>query len=594
MSVDPRNLTAGSEIPKEGYCDQPYVAFTKEGDWVVVMTTGPGHEGDARQHVVSSRSTDQGKTWSPLLDIEPHGPPEASWVMPLAVPSGRIYAIYVFNDADLREIPSPVGGVIKRGDTLGTFAFRYSDDGGRSWSQDRYKMPQRVTEVDRANTLGGEVQFFWGVGTPIVHNGAAYFGFAKVGNFVPDGFMDPSEGWFMKSENILTENDPEKIVWELVPDGEVGLRAPWGPVADEHNLVGLNSGGLYCTYRTVDGFLCHAYSRDGGHSWTSPEHAVYTPDGRKIKHPRAANFVWKAGNGNYLLWFHNHGGRYYMDRNPAWLSGGVERDGMIHWAEPEIVLYDDDPGTRISYPNFVEQDGKYWITETQKTIARVHEIDPTLLEGLWNQHDNATLASDGVILDVAGDDLAAGTEISTPHFPDLGEGGGFSIEAWITPTGTEPVETIFNTRNRYGRGIEFSVLSNGAARIVLADRVIEDLWDSDPGVLEPGKLHHVIVTVDGGPKIITWVIDGKLNDGGVYRPKGWHRFPPQLQELNTAPNVSPSPNTVWKAGSVDAGERRGVPTFRIDPSMTSTLHHLRLYGRPLRTSESVGNFKSGL
>src|SRR5215207_9924674 len=157
---DLRNITTGSEIPKEGYCDQPYVVFTPDGDWLCVLTTGPGIEGERSQHVVSTLSTDQGQTWSHLLDIEPPGPPESSWVMPLAVPGGRVYAFYVHNSDELDEIPSPAGGVIKRVDTLGRFAFKYSDDGGRSWSAERYDLPLRLTEIDRQNITGGEVQFF--------------------------------------------------------------------------------------------------------------------------------------------------------------------------------------------------------------------------------------------------------------------------------------------------------------------------------------------------------------------------------------------------------------------------------------------------
>ena len=52
----------------------------------------------------------------------------------------------------------------------------------------------------------------------------------------------------------------------------------------------------------------------------------------------------------------------------------------------------------MSYPDLIEQDGRYWITETQKTVARVHEIDKTLLEGLWQQ--GKTVAAAGKILDL--------------------------------------------------------------------------------------------------------------------------------------------------------------------------------------------------
>jgi hypothetical protein len=568
-AVDYRNIATGNGIPKEGYCDQPYVVFTKVGDWLCVLTTGPGVEGDSRQHVVSTVSSDQGKSWSPLVDIEPPGPPESSWVMPLATPSGRIYAFYVHNSDNLREIPSPAGGTIKRVDTLGHYVFKYSDDGGATWSAERYDLPLRVTEIDHTNITGGKTLFFWGVGKPIIHHGAVYFGFAKVGNFVPNGFMEPTEGAFFKSDNILTEEDPAKIRWEMLPDGDIGLRAPVGPVADEHNLVGLSDGSLYCTYRTIDGFLCHAYSRDGGHTWDGPQYATYTPGGRRIKHPRAATFVRKFSNGKYILWFHNHGGRYYMDRNPVWLCGGIERDGHIHWSQPEIVLYDDQPGTRMSYPDFIEQDGKYWITETQKTVARVHPLDPALLDGMWRQGETATAAERGLVLARANEQLAPGAPLTMPELPDLATGGGFALDLWLTPDDLAAAQVILDTRNRFGKGLTLSLQPTGALRLTFSDRVIEETLDSDPGQMRPGQLHHAAVIVDGGPKIVTFVVDGILCDGGTIRTKGWYRFSPEM------------------------GSTNGLTEVAIDHGLTSTLHGLRIYDRYLRTSEAVGNFRAG-
>ena len=40
---------------------------------------------------------------------------------------------------------------------------------------------------------------------------------------------------------------------------------------------------------------------------------------------------------------------------------------------------------RMSYPDFVVEDGEYYITETQKNVARVHHIDRELIEGLFHQ-----------------------------------------------------------------------------------------------------------------------------------------------------------------------------------------------------------------
>ena len=137
-------------------------------------------------------------------------------------------------------------------------------------------------------------------------------------------------------------------------------------------------------------------------------------DGRTMKHPRAANFVWKCSNGKYLYWFHNHGGRFilehpqrrtiaYNDRNPVWLCGGEEIDSpegkTIRWSQPEIALYDDDPFVRMSYPDLVEDEGEYYLTETQKDKARVHKIDRRLLEGLWSQWTKSEVTRDGILMD---------------------------------------------------------------------------------------------------------------------------------------------------------------------------------------------------
>jgi hypothetical protein len=571
-AMDPRNIKWGSEIPREHYCDQPYVVVTESGEWVCVMTTGAGVEGEWGQHVVSTVSTDQGQSWSPLLDIEPANGAESSWVMPLLLPSGRIYAFYTYNYQNMREViadPHP----LPRVDTLGQLMFKYSDDNGRSWSKERYHAPIREMQIDRDNPYGGKVQFFWGVGKPVIHAEAVYIGLAKVGSFGV-GFMASSEGIFLKSTNILTETNPELVVWETLPDGEQGIKAPLGKVADEHNLAGLSDGSLYCTYRTVEGHNGQAYSRDGGHTWTSPNYAEYTPSGRKLKHPRAANFVRKFSNGKFILWFHNHGkdnretpSLAYQDRNPAWMCGGVEVNGHIHWSQPEIILYDDDPQVRISYPDFIEDQGRYFITETQKTVARVHEVDAALLEAMWNQHTHDQVAEKGLALFI--DELAAaGITIQMPDLPDLKKGGGFSIDFWMRAEGREANGTVLDTRKKDGKGIAISFTKRRTVSITLSDGRCECSWESDESLLSPNEWHHVAINVDGGPSIITFVVNGMLCDGGKQRQFGWGRFSPNLMNVN------------------------GSEQACIAPGGQIKLADLRIYNRCLLTSEAVGNYRA--
>jgi hypothetical protein len=582
---DSRNIASGSEIPSEDYCDQPYVVKTDEGTWLCLLTTSSAQEGHSSQHVISSRSTDQGKTWSQPIDIEPPGLPESSWVMPLKVPSGRVYAIYVHNTDNLREVicdPVPERdmeqGKTRRVDTLGHFMFKYSDDHGRTWSQERYEIPVRMTKIDRDNPYQGKVRFFWGVGKPITHGDRAYVGFAKVGRF-GHGFMATSEGYFLCSDNILTENDPLKVRWELLPDGDVGLRAPNGPVADEHNLVALSDGSLYCTYRTIEGHNCHAYSRDGGHSWDGPQYATYTPGGRRIKHPRAANFVWKASNGKYLLWFHNNGTNWFSrgpsagNRNVAWLCGGVEKNGYIYWSQPEIVLYADEYLHGPSYPDFIEEDERYFLTETQKTIARVHEVDTELLEGLWNQSKLKVVAEKGLVLNLkAAADKPLPSIVNMPRLPALSQEGGFAIDFWVQFDNLNAGQTLVDSRAEDGKGILVSTTDAGSVKISLNDGRREAAWDCDrnQNVLRTGAWHHLAVVVDGGPRIICFVVDGTLCDGGETRPFGWGRF------------------------GRDLGDVSGSDSLKIAPAMNGRLRLLRIYDRPLRTSETVGNYQAGV
>jgi len=581
VSGDPRNIKNGFTIIENGYCDQPYVEITKDGNWVCVVTTGKGSEGEKGQHVVAVISSDKGRTWSQPFDIEPTTGPEASWVMAFVVPSGRVYAFYTYNSENIRKVPncnSPLAAI--RVDTLGEYAFKYSDDNGRTWSSERYAIPMRKIRIDEDNNFDGKTLMFWGVGRPIRHKDSMIFGFTKVGKQGSPGTFVITRGVFMHSANIMHERDPRKIAWEMLPDGDEGLRAPKGPIASEINLVPMNNGSLYCTYRTIDGYNCHAYSQDGGHTWTPPAYATYTPNGRRIKHPRAANFVHKFSNGKYLLWCHNHGGEAvwegpwdpYKGRNPGWVCAGTEKDGRMYWSQPEILLYDDDPSHGISYPDFVEDNGRYFITETQKNTARVHEIDGSLLEGAWNQFTNKEVAKEGLALTAVGKDVAPASFIDMPRLDPLSKGTGFTIDFWVKFRELSPGQLLFDTRD-LGKGISLTTTYRSTLQLTLNDGENEFTWDSDPGTtpgtLKVGAWQHVAVTVDSGPRIVSFIVDGEFNDGGAIRDYGWARFPAKLDDIN------------------------GASLAKVVPLLYGEMRLLRIYNRPLRTSEVVGNFHAG-
>ena len=142
---------------------------------------------------------------------------------------------------------------------------------------------------------------------------------------------------------------------------------------------------------------------------------------------------------------------------------------------------------------------------------------------------------------------------------------GFSLDFRVQLASLAPGQVLLDSRSETGKGILVSTTDTGTIQITLNDGRSAASWDCDASAVKPGKLHHVAIIVDGGPKIITFIVDGVLCDGGDQRQFGWGRFSPHLR----APN--------------------GAPTLKIG----KTVHSLRIYNRALRTSEAVGNFRAG-
>ena len=611
MSIpDWRHISNGREIPTEHYSDQPFLTHTDDGAWLCVITTGPGEEGHGGQHVVSLRSTDQGRTWTAPVDVEPSTGPEASYATILKIPSGRIYTFYNHNTDNVRRVtgdkPAYPDGRCTRVDSLGYYVFKFSDDHGRTWSEKRYPIPSRAFEIDRKNADGGKLRYFWNVGRPFIHDDAVYVSLHKVGGF-GDGFFTSSEGVLLRSANLLTETDPAKIKWETFPEGDIGLRTPpgGGPIAEEQSYCVLSDGSFHVVYRSTDGHPVCSYSRDQGRTWSPPRYQTYA-DGRLMKHPRAANFAWRLSNGRYLYWFHNHGGTWYEDRNPVWLCGGVEidtpRGREIAWSQPEIFLYDDDTYIRMSYPDLIEDGGEVFITETQKDVARVHHVPQAFLAKLWsfdptpnsastwgrgapaasspapNRGEGAAAPSaSGPIRDGLLVELTAPLPASIPapqlpaftdrdwHRADYGQKDlrtGFSIEIAFTLDSLAAGQALIDTRTPAGQGLALVTTDRGTIEIILNDGRTENRWDCDPGLIKPGQRHHLVATVDAGPHVITFVVDGKHCDGGKSRIFGWGRFSKDLRDAN------------------------GSETMQLNPVVSI----LRVYDRALMTCEAAAHF----
>lgn len=567
QTTDFRYLQNGIIIPTESYSDQPYIVMTNDGYWLCCVTTACGKEGTSSQFVMTLRSKDQGKTWQDYCQVEPPDGPEASYAVMLKAPSGRIYIFYNHNTDRVKEVKchddTPAW---KRVDSLGHFVFKFSDDNGISWSRERYDIPVRLFECDRNNVYKGDLCFFWNVGKAFAYDDEAYVPLHKVGK-MGRGFFDESEGCLLHSPNLMTEADPNKIVWNTLPEGDVGLRTPpgGGPVSEEHSFVVLSDGSFYCIYRSIDGFIVESYSRDKGRSWSTPRYMEYA-HGRKIKHPRAATFVWKSRNGKYLCWYHNCGGRFigdddnavvnaYNDRNPVWLAGGVEADSVdgkiILWSQGEIMFYEDDPFMRMSYPDFIEDQGKYYFTATQKNLARTNCVPSDLVENIWigletylnikeplpRLQDNNTLyeITDIPVLPytinaVKLPELSI-RNMEAPDHRSLNTRNSFAIEFVIRLNSLAPASILDGIKD--GAGIAVNLNCNKCLELVMNDSWMEHRAISEPLEAIDEDI-HVVINVDGGARIISFVINGILCDGGDFRMFGWTRFCHYFRNVNAA------------------------------------------------------------
>ena len=418
-------------------------------------------------------------------------------------------------------------------------------------------------------------------------NGNVYLAFTKMGRH----FQEEGEGWMMCSDNILSERDPANIHWQTLPDGETGIRHPdFGSVQEEHNIVPLADGSLFCMYRTEMGFPACSYSRDGGRNWSPPEPARYGPGGDIMRNPRASPMVWRCQNGKYLFWFHCNGYKDYrhseapVSRTLVWLSGGLERDGKIHWSQPELVSYEENLWRGPSYPDLIEHHGNYYISSAHKVAARCQLMDKPLLEDMWNQDTLNTVAEEGLLLDLNEEQCITERNWPFDRLPSLGEQGRFTIGLWVKLANLQPGQVLVDGTGGSDAGLRVLTGNDDSLEISFHDGSHGFSWTSDPGLIHSGSRHHVVFVVDGGPKCVSVIVDGRLCDGGEDEEQlyGYGRFgrTKYFDGYDDRCERAEEIGDVTGAGELVVTAKREVL-------------HLRLYDRCLRTSQAIGNWRAG-
>lgn len=563
---DHRNVLTGWEIPTESYSDQPQLVRNRDGSWTCVVTTSQSSESAETQHVIASRSTDKGKTWSrPAVPVERSGPPESSWGNLLIAPTGRLYVFYNYNYDNFRPFLDPRIRSSTSAALMGQLMFKYSDDGGVSWSLERFEVPFRGLTIDEKNLYEGKRRYFWSVSKPLVVGDRIYLGLGRMS----DVTAQRSEISIVRSGAITNWNNPEAFTWESWPSGNVGIQAPaGGKNAEEPVLTQLPDGGLAMVFRTTDGFVGSAYSSDLGMTWSPAEYAHHA-DGSPLKNPRANCPVFKL-EGGYLLWFENHGGRDFSGRNLAWLAPGWSDGGKLIWGQPEPVLYDPDESKGLSYPDIIEENGKTWITETNKVTARIHQLDDGLLAAMRDQRTNRTVARTGLALELTGDDkrLKERATVAVPSLAQPNYSGGMAFELYFRLSSPAAGQILLDTRAPNGSSGVWIETGDNTLVFRGSDGPSAVTWAVDREAFSPGRWQHVVFIVDQLAGVLSVVVDGRLQDGGQARAQGWLRLPRNL------------------------GDLRGDGKVRVAPNMTGEVGLVRIYSRYLFTSEALANWRA--
>ena len=231
----------------------------------------------------------------------------------------------------------------------------------------------------------------------------------------------------------------------------------------------------------------------------------------------------------------------------------------------------------MSYPDLVQEGERTYITETQKDKARVHEIAPDLLAAMWGQFGAPAVARAGLVLELPAAGAQMPVTVPAPSLPaflerdrsraDYGTRDlrhGLSVELAFDTDALAPGQALLDNRTANGQGFCLQATAHGAVEIVLNDGRTENRWACDPALIQGGGTHHLVAIVDAGPKIVSFVVDGRFDDGGDWRQFGWGRFSPHLRGVS------------------------GAGSLRIASCVT----RVRLYDRALRTSEAVGNYRA--
>jgi hypothetical protein len=355
--------------------------------------------------VVAAVSRDAGRTWSPPWTVTASTREyRRAYGCPFVVPgSGRLFFF-------LHEGRQHGNGLERNAVEVdaGWFAYHWSDDGGVTWSA-----PQRIPVFPRdISVFADRIHAHLNHAPQPMPDGRVILPFTqgmRNGATRRAWQLCWAEASLLWCENLLTERDPARLRFSLLPPGTHGLRVDVRQHADnpavqrlaaayggratelaanaqEPTVVPLAGDRWLCVVRTYLGSPGYAVSADRGQTWTPVERLRYAPDGPFIDHPHTMCPIARLPDGRLLLLFTNNdgtrnGAAHVWDggnrtRNPQWFVVGREipgetRNAGLVFGEPRILAEADDTEspdgfrasfcTGISMPQYFHVGGRHFV-----------------------------------------------------------------------------------------------------------------------------------------------------------------------------------------------------------------------------------------
>lgn len=347
QSVDGATFDTGNEH---------FLVFDGPNGLLMAVWTQSSYEGAGDHRIVFSRSEDEGRTWAPPKRLV--GPTkkgechQASWGFPLVARSGRIYVIYNQYQGIADYHPQ----------ITGTMDGIYSDDFGKTWSAPQ-TIPMPRSPYDHPAPKYPANWIVWQKPERLSH-GKYFVGFTRWVS--PAVRTQPhNKSWtamesvveFMRFENIDENPEPAAIQISYFASGKKALRVPHytNPllsIAQEPSLVSLPDGRLFCTMRTMTGYIWYTLSVDAGETWCAPRPLLRHDFGLPVLQPLCCCPIYEFSPGRYILLHHNNDGRFEgcqpedtnKNRRPAFIALGEYRPEAEQpiWFSRSKQIFDND------------------------------------------------------------------------------------------------------------------------------------------------------------------------------------------------------------------------------------------------------------